>query len=126
MRSWKSVRSWPGARVRWWARGIGRTGPAIAALALLSVCAFGLFHKGDGDSCRSNLKQYALGILMYVQDYDERYPPMKQPAQVEHRVMPYIKNKAVFSCPDTGAEYLPNPALNYGNLASIKSPASTL
>lgn len=78
----------------------------------------------DQPACQSNLKQFGLSILMYVQDYDERYPPMKFAPQVQNRVFPYVKNKAVFTCPATGAEYLPNPALNYVNLASIKSPAT--
>lgn len=113
-------------RMRIWARSLGRMGPFVAALVLMSVCALGLYRQNPGDACRSNLKQYALGIIMYTQDYDEKFPPTKQPAQVEHRVWPYIKNKSVFTCPDTGANYLPNPALNYVNSSSIQAPAQTV
>lgn len=77
-------------------------------------------------SCQSNLKQFALGLLMYTQDYDEMYPPMKFTKQLHNVVRPYIKNDAVFSCPETGAEYLPNPALNYLHLAAIESPATMM
>ena len=75
------------------------------------------------EACQQNLKQFSLGLLMYMQDYDEMLPPMKMPAQVHNRVHPYIKNRSVFSCPESRTYYLPNPALNYVNLVSIESPA---
>lgn len=74
-------------------------------------------------ACMSNIKQYATGMLMYVQDYDEILPPMKLPAQVEHRVMPYIRNDGVFSCPATSTHYIPNSALTYKPYSKILDPA---
>jgi prepilin-type processing-associated H-X9-DG protein len=77
----------------------------------------------DNAACQSNLKQVALGVLMYQQDYDEMYPPMRTAAQVQNRVLPYVKNRAMFRCPVTGTDYLPNPVLNYRTLAWVASPA---
>src|SRR2546429_3743727 len=92
------------------------TGTFVLGLVLIAtalvVVGYGQDRSGE-EACISNLKQYALGVLMYVQDYDERYPPMKMPAQVQNRINPYIKNRGVFSCPVTKTDYLPNPALNY-------------
>jgi hypothetical protein len=122
----KTSRTLPLLQVRRWNAAVARTAPLIAAMALLSVCAFGFFRQHSGDACRSNLKQYAVAMLMYVADYDERYPPMQTPAQVQHRVTPYLKNKAVFICPDTGADYLPNPALGFRFAAAMDSPAQFL
>lgn len=102
-----------------------RTVMLVAALAALSVCALAVF-KRDSASCRSNLKQYTLAILMYSQDYDEMLPPMKQSAKLQNVVLPYCKNKAIFSCPDSGVAYLPNPAMHQVHQASIKSPATTI
>jgi hypothetical protein len=104
----------------------GQAALAVAALCLLSVWSFALFRQDNGAACRGNLKQYALALLMYQQDYDEKLPPMVKPAQVHSRVMPYTKNASVFKCPDTGETYLPNPALNYMSQARITAPASTM
>src|SRR5258708_35906163 len=126
MKMWKDGIPAMALQFRLWTRTTFRTAPMIAAMTIASVCAFAVYAKQSGESCRSNLKQYALGMLMYTQDYDERFPPMKTPAQVTNRVMPYIKNRAVFSCPDSGSEYLPNPALNFVATSSVKSPASMM
>src|SRR6266511_5575737 len=96
------------------------------AMIVLSVCSFAFFRKDTNTSCKSNLKQMALGLLMYQQDYDEMLPPMVKPAQVQNRVMPYVKNRVIFSCPETSTEYLPNPAMNYVRAASIAAPADTM
>ncbi len=103
--------------------------PSLAAIGAASVTCFAYLASADiqgVDECQSNLKQMALGVLMYVQDYDERYPPMKIPAQVQNRIYPYVKNRNIFKCPTTGADYLPNPALNYIMLNAIKAPAQLM
>jgi prepilin-type processing-associated H-X9-DG protein len=47
-------------------------------------------------SCQSNLKQISLGLLQYVQDYDEKLPPAKPWIDV---LMPYLKTEYIFKCP---------------------------
>jgi hypothetical protein len=76
--------------------------------------------------CLSHIKQLSIGTLMYVQDYDERYPPMKEAAYVKPRVMPYIKNESIFSCPTSHEAFVPNPALNYVSIAEVQSPATMM
>ena len=50
----------------------------IAIIAILAAILFPVFakarEKARQASCQSNLKQLALGVLMYCQDYDERGP----------------------------------------------------
>jgi prepilin-type N-terminal cleavage/methylation domain-containing protein/prepilin-type processing-associated H-X9-DG protein len=50
----------------------------IAIIAILAAILFPVFaqarDKARQASCLSNNKQYALGMMMYVQDYDETYP----------------------------------------------------
>lgn len=50
----------------------------ITIIAILAAILFPVFARARENarraSCQSNLKQIGLGILMYVQDYDERYP----------------------------------------------------
>jgi len=50
----------------------------IAIIAILAAILFPVFakarEKARQASCTSNVKQLALGALMYIQDYDEQYP----------------------------------------------------
>ena len=50
----------------------------IAIIAILAAILFPVFARARENarraSCQSNLKQIGLGILQYVQDYDEKYP----------------------------------------------------
>jgi prepilin-type N-terminal cleavage/methylation domain-containing protein/prepilin-type processing-associated H-X9-DG protein len=51
----------------------------IAIIAILAAILFPVFARARENarraSCQSNLKQIALGIMQYTQDYDEGYPP---------------------------------------------------
>lgn len=80
----------------------------IAIIAILAAILFPVFararEKARQTSCLSNLKQMGLAILMYAQDYDERYnlaytvPPtgtMHWPKLLE----PYHKNIELYECP---------------------------
>jgi prepilin-type N-terminal cleavage/methylation domain-containing protein/prepilin-type processing-associated H-X9-DG protein len=94
----------------------------IAIIAILAAILFPVFakarEKARQTSCLSNVKQISLGILMYVQDYDETYgwccnslasrPPQPQwrpdsntvgAITYDGLVMPYVKNRQLFSCP---------------------------
>lgn len=84
------------------------------------------WNSPNDQACQSSLKRLAVGLLMYCQDYNDRFPPMAGPQPLERRVLPYLKDREVIRCPETGEAYLPNPALNYVGSASVKSPATTL
>jgi prepilin-type N-terminal cleavage/methylation domain-containing protein/prepilin-type processing-associated H-X9-DG protein len=84
----------------------------IAIIAILAAILFPVFararEKARQTSCLSNLKQMGLGILMYVQDYDERFPisrgrytndPNVPRGYWIHAIMPYAKNQQMFECP---------------------------
>jgi prepilin-type processing-associated H-X9-DG protein len=82
--------------------------------------------KARETSSVSNLKQIAIAVLMYTQDYDENFPPMSSAASAEKALLPYIKNKDVFVSPLTGEPYRPNPALSRKSLAALEKPAETV
>ncbi len=46
--------------------------------------------------CQSNLKQIALGIAQYSQDYDEKLPLARNWTD---ELFPYLKNEKIFDCP---------------------------
>jgi len=88
----------------------------IAIIAILAAILFPVFAQAREmarkTSCLSNFKQANLGVLMYVQDYDETIPPVDtgsingpgwgfgRPDYVwPELVQSYIKNWQVFRCP---------------------------
>jgi len=83
----------------------------IAIIAILAAILFPVFAraraKAQQNSCLSNLKQIALGTLMYVSDYDQRMPIAYEGASpiginFTGEVYPYVKNVQIFNCPASG------------------------
>src|SRR5919198_2182141 len=90
----------------------------IAIIAILAAILFPVFaqarEKARQAPCLSNLKQLSLGVLMYVQDYDEQFPPVaglvyKSPVGTsncmecngwELLTKPYTKSDNIYLCPD--------------------------
>jgi len=100
----------------------------IAIIAILAAILFPVFakarEKARQTSCLSNLKQLGTAVLMYTQDYDERFPPNysycvggTQLFWWDDLVQPYVNNRQLFICPSStvyGYTYarppgLPNP-----------------
>jgi prepilin-type N-terminal cleavage/methylation domain-containing protein/prepilin-type processing-associated H-X9-DG protein len=88
----------------------------IAIIAILAAILFPVFakarEKARQTSCLSNEKQMALGVLMYAQDYDEKFPGgggMYPPGAWGpgsawwEEIYPYIKNTQIFVCPSHGS-----------------------
>ncbi|HLV81519.1 MAG TPA: DUF1559 domain-containing protein [Chthonomonadaceae bacterium] len=79
----------------------------IAIIAILAAILFPVFaqarEKARAISCLSNLKQNGLGVLMYVQDYDETFPIATDnnwDMTWVTAVQPYEKSFDIFRCPD--------------------------
>jgi prepilin-type N-terminal cleavage/methylation domain-containing protein/prepilin-type processing-associated H-X9-DG protein len=91
----------------------------IAIIAILAAILFPVFararEKARQTSCASNLKQLGLGMLMYLQDYDERfgqesfyYYGLDNPyarAWFGDYTQPYIKNRQLLECPSYSWTY---------------------
>jgi prepilin-type N-terminal cleavage/methylation domain-containing protein/prepilin-type processing-associated H-X9-DG protein len=58
----------------------------IAIIAILAAILFPVFakarEKARQSSCQSNAKQIGLAFLQYIQDYDEKFPPIASQAVV--------------------------------------------
>lgn len=89
----------------------------IAIIAILAAILFPVFararEKARQASCQSNVKQQALGCLMYAQDYDEilpmniwtatgTWPQPPHQRTYAHLIYPYVKNVQIFRCPSSG------------------------
>jgi prepilin-type N-terminal cleavage/methylation domain-containing protein len=85
----------------------------IAIIAILAAILFPVFARARENarrsSCQSNLKQVGLGIVQYIQDYDEKFPITNGAAAdgstgVFVNLQPYLKSTQVLQCPSE-----PNP-----------------
>jgi prepilin-type N-terminal cleavage/methylation domain-containing protein/prepilin-type processing-associated H-X9-DG protein len=78
----------------------------IAIIAILAAILFPVFaqarEKARQISCLSNMNQIGLGIMQYTQDYDESFMPSDGANGLgwATRIYPYVKDNAVFKCPD--------------------------
>jgi prepilin-type N-terminal cleavage/methylation domain-containing protein/prepilin-type processing-associated H-X9-DG protein len=80
----------------------------IAIIAILAAILFPVFaqarEKARQAACMSNEKQLGLGLLQYVQDYDETYPAgtggQSYGMGWAGMIYPYVKSQNVFVCPD--------------------------
>lgn len=114
----------------------------IAIISILAAILFPVFARARENarraSCQSNLKQIGLGVLMYVQDYDEKYPlslsittqptPDGQSMQTgwvwQQTIYPYTKSDQVYVCPSSTRAS--NPSIgNYGANA-LMMPQDTM
>ena len=97
----------------------------IAIIAILAAILFPVFakvrEKARQTQCLSNEKQINLAMLQYVEDYDETWPAADvslgapgtdaggyygaktTQASWAYVIYPYVKSKAVFTCPDDPA-----------------------
>ncbi|MDR3708713.1 MAG: DUF1559 domain-containing protein [Capsulimonadaceae bacterium] len=79
----------------------------IAIIAILAAILFPVFatarEKARATACTSNLKQLGIAFLQYEQDYDELNPAGDSGWMANgwaYCLYPYVKSKAVFTCPD--------------------------
>jgi prepilin-type N-terminal cleavage/methylation domain-containing protein len=86
----------------------------IAIIAILAAILFPVFaqarEKARQTTCLSNEKEIGLGVIMYVQDYDEHFPVEREPNTYNPpgpfgitwrtTIQPYIKNTQLMYCPD--------------------------
>jgi prepilin-type N-terminal cleavage/methylation domain-containing protein/prepilin-type processing-associated H-X9-DG protein len=87
----------------------------IAIIAILASILFPVFGRARENArrtaCQSNLKQIGLGVLQYVQDYDEKYPQCRSSniaapngwnnvfAPWQLAIYPYTKSLQIYKCP---------------------------
>ena len=116
----------------------------VAIISILAAILFPVFARARENarraSCLSNLKQIGLGIMMYTQDYDEKYPfsypseAAERTKQTDHsmpgykfttnlgsdghwitwmdRIYPYVKSTQLFVCPSAPSTVYPSYGYN--------------
>ena len=114
----------------------------IAIITILAAILFPVFatarEKARQTTCASNLKQLALSVIQYTQDYDEFMPCPAVATSTSYAssgwwtcgmgwagiIYPYVKSRGVFTCPSDSTN-LPNSnyaeisyAINFNAVAS--------
>jgi prepilin-type N-terminal cleavage/methylation domain-containing protein/prepilin-type processing-associated H-X9-DG protein len=110
----------------------------IAIIAILAAILFPVFARARENarraSCQSNLKQIGLGLLQYVQDYDEVMPVvntytggMDTVAQPPWNtvVQPYLKSTQIFVCPSFTGSLAGNRTSYAANVSHAKTGGPT-
>ena len=89
----------------------------IAIISILAAILFPVFARARENarraSCTSNLKQIGLGVMMYVQDYDDTYPSSDRYITGSsgsltywyYDIEPYVKDFRTFVCPSSDQGY---------------------
>jgi prepilin-type N-terminal cleavage/methylation domain-containing protein/prepilin-type processing-associated H-X9-DG protein len=84
----------------------------IAIIAILAAILFPVFaqarDKARQATCINNMKQIVTSVLMYAQDYDERWPSVHWGIYLV-TVQPYMKNEQVWACPSAAGIYTVRP-----------------
>src|SRR5215213_2451721 len=95
----------------------------IAIIAILAAILFPVFaqarEKARQTSCLSNVRQISTAYSMYIQDYDEHFPPhvtertadagtpdtpeARAPFSYRTKLEPYSKNQQIFKCPSAAS-----------------------
>ncbi len=115
----------------------------IAIIAILAAILFPVFaqarEKAREVTCLSNMRQIGLAVRMYVQDSDEIWPIFyayntQPPADIaDHKgvevlLMPYVKQKDAFRCPDDFGGPIPantESGVDYGGCKDIPGKAGS-
>ena len=78
-------------------------------------------------ACRSNLKQLATGVLMFLQDSDEKFALKAD--SYKAAIQPYVKNESIFHCPSDEkgpVAYSFNAQLQGKRMAAVRKPSLTV
>ncbi len=74
------------------------------------------------DLCAANLKQIAVAVSGYTQDFDGALPPMQTVQATQAALAPYSASKSLLDCPVTKKPYQPNATLSAKALGKLLHP----
>ena len=100
-----------------------------STLSLNHIAYYGSQRAGTLSQLRAEvsatrLKQIGLGVMQFVQDYDELF--LFQNDFWREAIKPYVKNDSLFFIPGTQTPYTFNDNLSAKNMVNINDPAKTV
>lgn len=97
---------------------------SIAHIAYFASTRAGVLSQLRGQLSLSRLKQTSMGVMQFLQDYDERYRFENE--FWREAVLPYVKNGALLLIPGSGTPYTFNDNLSDKSIAAINEVAQTV
>lgn len=104
----------------------------ITIITILAAILFPVFaqarEKARQTQCASNTRQIGIGILMYIQDYDETLAPIAIPSADGNGILwpelvqPYIKNNQIRLCPSDAKGKQNSYGLNEITFSDLTDP----
>lgn len=99
----------------------------VAIIGILAAILLPVFARARENarraSCMNNMKQIALGVFMYTQDYDSKLPLIEvndaanvtptNPYGWADALQPYLKSTQIFQCPSGSSTNVDPTAVNY-------------
>jgi hypothetical protein len=67
----------------------------------------------DSQKCSAHMKKALKAVQMYLQDWDNMFPPATTAQKLSDALQPYAADKYVLTCPVTRKEYKTNPHITW-------------
>ncbi|GIV16728.1 MAG: hypothetical protein KatS3mg022_2163 [Armatimonadota bacterium] len=67
----------------------------------------------DSQKCSAHMKKALKAVQMYLQEWDNMFPPATTAQKLSDALQPYAADKYVLTCPVTRKEYKTNPHITW-------------
>ncbi|GIV19206.1 MAG: hypothetical protein KatS3mg023_0957 [Armatimonadota bacterium] len=84
----------------------------IAATAILFTLAWAQVSP-DSQKCSAHMKKALKAVQMYLQEWDNMFPPATTAQKLSEALQPYAADKYVLTCPVTRKDYRTNPHVTW-------------
>lgn len=84
----------------------------IAATAIVFTLAWAQVSP-DSQKCSAHMKKALKAVQMYLQDWDNMFPPATTAQKLSEELQPYAADKYVLTCPVTRKDYKTNPHITW-------------
>jgi prepilin-type processing-associated H-X9-DG protein len=100
---------------------------SLIIAAIGSAFAFQTDPRAQATRGLSDVKQLALGTMMYCQDYDDVYPYVRSTKPLAKAIAPYLKNQQVWQTLNpAGSVFAFNLSIGGASGSVIELPAATV
>lgn len=84
----------------------------IAATAIVFTLAWAQVSP-DSQKCSAHMKKALKAVQMYLQEWDNMFPPATTAQKLSEALQPYAADKYVLTCPVTRKDYKTNPHITW-------------
>lgn len=93
----------------------------LAATVLVFTLAWAQVSP-DSQKCTAHMKKALTALQMYLQDWDNVFPPATTAQKLSEALQPYAADKYVLTCPATRKDYRTNPHITWRPASMYPKP----